>query len=90
MPKRILKSYSHYRQRKNIYISVCNALDKVLLIHRIYQIGKFFASKLSGELQPFVTVLDDAVAKATGVKQIESDLIWRGVLRLQDRDWKYH
>jgi glutamate-5-semialdehyde dehydrogenase len=34
---------------------------------------EIFCCKLSGEAS---TIRDDAVAKATGVKQIESDLIW--------------
>lgn len=62
---------------KTSNISVCNALDKVL-IDRNLPNWEIFAKQIIRELQLFnVTVLgDDAVAKATGVKQIESNLIW--------------
>jgi glutamate-5-semialdehyde dehydrogenase len=62
---------------KTSNISVCNALDKVLIDTNLPN-WEIFAKQIIRELQLFnVTVLgDDAVAKATGVKQIESDLIW--------------
>lgn len=62
---------------KTSNISVCNALDKVLIDTNLPN-WAIFAKQLVTELQLFnVTVLGDAaVAKATGVKAIESDLIW--------------
>jgi len=62
---------------KTSNISVCNALDKVL-IDRNLPNWEIFTKQIITELQLFnVTVLgDDVVAKATGVKAIESDLIW--------------
>ncbi len=62
---------------KTSNISVCNALDKVLIDTNLPN-WEIFAKQLVTELQLFnVTVLGDAaVAKATGVKAIESDLIW--------------
>jgi glutamate-5-semialdehyde dehydrogenase len=62
---------------KTSNISVCNALDKVLIDTNLPN-WEIFAKQIIRELQLFnVTVLGDyAVAKATGVKQIESDLIW--------------
>jgi len=62
---------------KTSNISVCNALDKVLIDTNLPN-WEIFAKQIIRELQLFnVTVLgDDAVAKATGVQQIESDLIW--------------
>ncbi|NGY37070.1 glutamate-5-semialdehyde dehydrogenase [Flavobacterium sp. XN-5] len=62
---------------KTSNISVCNALDKVL-IDRNLPNWEVFTKQIITELQLFnVTVLgDDVVAKATGVKAIETDLIW--------------
>jgi len=62
---------------KTSNISVCNALDKVLIDTNLPN-WEIFAKQIIRELQLLnVTVLgDDAVAKATGVQQIESDLIW--------------
>jgi glutamate-5-semialdehyde dehydrogenase len=62
---------------KTSNISVCNALDKVLIDTNLPN-WEIFAKQIIRELQLFnVTVLgDDAVAKATGVQEIESDLIW--------------
>jgi glutamate-5-semialdehyde dehydrogenase len=62
---------------KTSNISVCNALDKVLIDTNLPN-WEIFAKQIVTELQLFnVTVLgDEAVAKATGVKAIENDLIW--------------
>jgi glutamate-5-semialdehyde dehydrogenase len=62
---------------KTSNISVCNALDKVLIDTNLPN-WEIFTKQIITELQLFnVTVLgDEAVAKATGVKAIESDLIW--------------
>jgi len=62
---------------KTSNISVCNALDKVLIDTNLPN-WEIFAKQIIRELQLLnVTVLgDDAVAKATGVQQIESNLIW--------------
>jgi glutamate-5-semialdehyde dehydrogenase len=62
---------------KTSNISVCNALDKVLIDTNLEN-WEAFAQKIVTELkQRNVLVLgDEAVAKATGVKAIESDLIW--------------
>ena len=62
---------------KTSNISVCNALDKVLIDTNLPN-WEIFAKHVVRELQLFnVTVLgDDEVAKATGVKAIENDLIW--------------
>lgn len=62
---------------KTSNISVCNALDKVLIDINLPN-WQAFTNELVNKLKAFnVTVLgDDAVAKATGVKAIESDLIW--------------
>jgi glutamate-5-semialdehyde dehydrogenase len=62
---------------KTSNISVCNALDKVLIDTNLPN-WEIFAKQIIRELQLFnVKVLgDDAVAKATNVPQIESDLIW--------------
>ncbi|CAM3099678.1 glutamate-5-semialdehyde dehydrogenase [Flavobacterium frigoris] len=62
---------------KTSNISVCNALDKVLIDTNLPN-WEIFAKQIIRELQLFnVTVLgDDTVAKATGVQEIESDLIW--------------
>nr|WP_315197302.1 glutamate-5-semialdehyde dehydrogenase [uncultured Flavobacterium sp.] len=62
---------------KTSNISVCNALDKVLIDTNLPN-WEVFAKQLVTELEKFkVTVLgDDAFAKATGVKAIENDLIW--------------
>ena len=62
---------------KTSNISVCNALDKVLIDTNLPN-WEVFAKQLVTELEKFkVTVLgDDAFAKATGVPVIENDLIW--------------
>lgn len=62
---------------KTSNIAVCNALDKVLIDTNLPNC-EIFATQLVRELQLFnVTVLgDEAVAKATGVQEIENDLIW--------------
>jgi glutamate-5-semialdehyde dehydrogenase len=58
-------------------ISVCNALDKVLIDINLEN-WEVFAKKIIAELQQRnVTVLgDESISKATNVPQIESDLIW--------------
>lgn len=62
---------------KTSNISVCNALDKVLIDTNLTN-WDAFAQKVVSELQQRkVTVLgDETIAKATNVSQIESDLIW--------------
>jgi glutamate-5-semialdehyde dehydrogenase len=62
---------------KTSNISVCNALDKVLIDTNLPN-WEIFAKQIIRQLQLFnVTVLgDDAVAKATTIPKIESDLIW--------------
>lgn len=62
---------------KTSNISVCNALDKVLIDTNIEN-WEAFAKKVIQELQQRnVTVLgDEKISKATNVPQIESDLIW--------------
>jgi glutamate-5-semialdehyde dehydrogenase len=62
---------------KTSNISVCNALDKVLIDTNIPN-WEIFAKQLVTELQLFhVTVLGDAsVSKATQIPCIENDLIW--------------
>lgn len=62
---------------KTSNISVCNALDKVLIDTNMRN-WEFFAQQLVEALQQYqVTVLgDQKVAAATGVPLIESDLIW--------------
>ena len=62
---------------KTTNIGVCNALDKVLIDTNLPN-WKIFAKQIITELQLFnVEVLgDEAIAKATGVKAIESDAIW--------------
>jgi glutamate-5-semialdehyde dehydrogenase len=62
---------------KTSNISVCNALDKVLIDTNLPN-WEAFAKQLVSELEKFkVTVLgDDSVAKATGIQAIENDLIW--------------
>ncbi|SHG21067.1 glutamate-5-semialdehyde dehydrogenase [Flavobacterium segetis] len=62
---------------KTSNISVCNALDKVLIDANLPN-WEIFAKQIINELQLFnVEVLgDEAVVQATGVKAIESDLIW--------------
>jgi glutamate-5-semialdehyde dehydrogenase len=62
---------------KTSNISVCNALDKVLIDTNLPN-WEIFAKQIIRELQLLhVTVLgDDAVAKATTIPKIESDLIW--------------
>lgn len=62
---------------KTSNISVCNALDKVLIDTNLEN-WEAFAKKIVIELQQRnVTVLgDEYISKATNVTQIESDLIW--------------
>ncbi|WP_371540630.1 MULTISPECIES: glutamate-5-semialdehyde dehydrogenase [unclassified Flavobacterium] len=62
---------------KTSNISVCNALDKVLIDTNLEN-WEAFAQKVITELQQRnVLVLgDESIAKATNVPQIESDLIW--------------
>ncbi|MFV5699242.1 glutamate-5-semialdehyde dehydrogenase [Flavobacterium sp. ZT3R17] len=62
---------------KTSNISVCNALDKVLIDTNLEN-WETFAIKIVEELQQRnVTVLgDESISKATDVPQIESDLIW--------------
>lgn len=62
---------------KTSNISVCNALDKVLIDTNLEN-WEAFAKKIIVELQQRnVTVLgDESISKAANVPQIESDLIW--------------
>ncbi|RKS93868.1 glutamate-5-semialdehyde dehydrogenase [Flavobacterium limicola] len=62
---------------KTSNISVCNALDKVLIDTNLEN-WETFAIKIVEELQQRnVTVLgDESISKATNIPQIESDLIW--------------
>ena len=62
---------------KTSNISVCNALDKVLIDTNLDH-WEIFAQQIINKLQEHnVTVLgDQKVANATGIPQIESDLIW--------------
>ena len=62
---------------KTSNISVCNALDKVLIDTNIEN-WEAFAKKIIAELQQRnVTVLgDESISKTTNIPQIESDLIW--------------
>lgn len=62
---------------KTSNISVCNALDKVLIDTNLPN-WEGFANELVAKLKAYnVTILgDDAFAKATQVPAIENDLIW--------------
>ena len=62
---------------KTSNISVCNALDKVLIDTNIKN-WEVFAKEITEELQQRnVTVLgDENISRVTNVPQIESDLIW--------------
>ena len=62
---------------KTSNISVCNALDKVLIDTNLDH-WETFAQQIVNQLQEYkVTVLgDQKVADTTGIPQIESDLIW--------------
>lgn len=62
---------------KTSNISVCNALDKVLIDTNLPN-WEAFANELVSKLKTFnVTILgDDAFAKATQVPVIENDVIW--------------
>ncbi|CAM3941560.1 glutamate-5-semialdehyde dehydrogenase [Flavobacterium sinopsychrotolerans] len=62
---------------KTSNISVCNALDKVLIDTNLKN-WEAFATNIVQELQQRnVTVLgDETISRATNVPQIESDLIW--------------
>lgn len=62
---------------KTSNISVCNALDKVLIDTNLDN-WEAFAKKIITELQQKnVTVLgDESISRATNIPQIESDLIW--------------
>ncbi len=62
---------------KTSNISVCNALDKVLIDTNLSN-WEDFANKVINELQERnVTILgDEKVAQATGIKAIETEAIW--------------
>lgn len=62
---------------KTTNISVCNALDKVLIDSNLEN-WEVFAKQIVTELQKFnVTVLgDETISKTANIPQIESDLIW--------------
>jgi glutamate-5-semialdehyde dehydrogenase len=62
---------------KTSNISVCNALDKVLIDTNLEN-WEAFATTIVQELQQRnVTVLgDESISRATNIPQIESDLIW--------------
>ena len=62
---------------KTSNISVCNALDKVLIDTNLEN-WEAFATNIIQELQQRnVTILgDESISKVTNVPQIESDLIW--------------
>jgi glutamate-5-semialdehyde dehydrogenase len=62
---------------KTSNISVCNALDKVLIDTNLKN-WEAFATNIVQELQQRnVTVLgDETISRATNIPQIESDLIW--------------
>lgn len=62
---------------KTSNISVCNALDKVLIDVNLPN-WEAFASKIVSELQQKKVIVlgDESISKATSVPQIESDLIW--------------
>lgn len=62
---------------KTSNISVCNALDKVLIDINLAD-WEAFANELVAKLKSYnVTILgDEAVAKATNVPAIENDMIW--------------
>ncbi len=62
---------------KTSNISVCNALDKVLIDTNLNN-WESFAEQIVHQLKEYnVTVLgDQKVADTTGISQIESDLIW--------------
>lgn len=62
---------------KTSNISVCNALDKVLIDTNLEN-WEVFAKKITAELQQRnVSVLgDERISKVTNVPQIESELIW--------------
>jgi glutamate-5-semialdehyde dehydrogenase len=62
---------------KTSNISVCNALDKVLIDTNLEN-WEAFATNIVQELQQRnVTVLgDETISRATNIPQIESDLIW--------------
>ena len=62
---------------KTSNISVCNALDKVLIDTNLPN-WEVFANELVSKLKAFnVTILgDDAFAKATQIPLIENDVIW--------------
>ena len=62
---------------KTSNISVCNALDKVLIDTNLDN-WEAFAKKIIAELQQRnVNVLgDESISRATNIPQIESDLIW--------------
>ncbi|UFH35105.1 glutamate-5-semialdehyde dehydrogenase [Flavobacterium acetivorans] len=62
---------------KTSNISVCNALDKVLIDTNLPNWEAFASKIISALQQQKVTVLgDENISKATNVPQIESDLIW--------------
>lgn len=62
---------------KTSNISVCNALDKVLIDTNLPNWEDFAKKIVSALQQKNVTVLgDESIAKTTNIPQIESDLIW--------------
>lgn len=62
---------------KTSNISVCNALDKVLIDVKLPDWEAFTHKIISALQQKKVTVLgDESISKATNIPQIESDLIW--------------
>lgn len=62
---------------KTSNISVCNALDKVLIDINLPNWEAFAKNVVSELQQRNVTVLgDETISKVTNVSQIESDLIW--------------
>ncbi|TRX00104.1 glutamate-5-semialdehyde dehydrogenase [Flavobacterium gawalongense] len=62
---------------KTSNISVCNALDKVLIDTNLKNWEAFAATIVQELQQRNVTVLgDEKISRATNVPQIESDLIW--------------
>ena len=62
---------------KTSNISVCNALDKVLINTNLKEYGSFSKLLVKELMERNVTVLGDGkIAAATGVSEIESELIW--------------
>ena len=62
---------------KTSNISVCNALDKVLIDTNLDNWEAFAKKKVTELQQRNVTVLgDESISKTTNIPEIESDLIW--------------